>query len=81
MSVDRRVSVGFYADESRATKVHIHVTGRGPVCGVQVRRGYQWCSWNNLAYVECDRCLRSPLAAAMQKRDRALIEANIILDR
>lgn len=81
MSVDRRLSVGYYADESHCTKVHIHVTGWGPACGARVKGSYQWCSWDNLGYVECESCKRTRVGRTLAKRDRTQAELNIILDR
>lgn len=81
----KRASVGFYGIPGWpgrfSTKVHIHVEGVGPACGTRLRPAmeFQWCSWDNLSYVECGRCLRSRLARAMQAKRRALGEANIIL--
>lgn len=81
----RRASVGFYGVPGWpgrfSTKVHVHIEGVGPACGTRLRPAmeYQWCSWDNLSYVECLRCLRSRLARAMEAKRRALGEANIIL--
>jgi hypothetical protein len=53
-------SVGYYGvPGGRGTKVHVHRTGEGPICGVRLAPDsrYQWCARDAVGYVECGRFL------------------------
>jgi hypothetical protein len=80
------VSVGWYGRptgrSADTTMVHIHRSGHGPVCGARIHPDaeYQWCSWDNLTYVECESCKRSKVARLMYAKERTQNELNIILN-
>lgn len=70
-----RVWTGYYGrpgDRERG-RVHIHIKGSGPACGVRLHPDsqFQWCAQGvRLDYVECERCKAVWVRA--QAREEAL---------
>lgn len=63
------IEIGWFGIPGRPYGTRVHITLRGePVCGIKMSRDmeFQFCSFTNLDYVECERCKNSHFATAMR---------------